>query len=323
MVCNACGAEYPAGAHFCPSCGARSAFDAGATRVASPDAGNQTVTVDYQSTVPPEGPPPPPGEPPPLVTRSALSRNLVLGGLGVAVAAVAIGAGVCALAKGSDDDGPPAATETATTGTFPGAGGINVSPAASPSPQSTASATPTASPSPSAAASASPSPAATATRTPTATPTLRPGQTPSPTTEPTNTPTPTATATETATSTPTSTPTATATSTPTVTPTPTATRPPITYDLEIRIPRTSYKVGETISITVSLNADPADDRALSLSVLTTSPRSFTIFQGSRAPGVYTFTFVPDKADSGSLNIVARATTPGGRVLEASVQAAVN
>lgn len=321
MVCNACGAEYPAGAHFCPSCGARSAFDPGSTRVASPDAGNQTVAVDYQSTVPPAGPPPAPEGPPPPVTRSALARNLVLGGLGVVAAAVALGAGVCALAKGGGDDGPPAATETSTTGVFPGAGGINASPAASPSPQGTASVTPTASPSPSAAAS--PSPTATATRTPTATATLRPGQTPSPTTEPTNTPTATATATGTATSTATSTPTATATNTPTVTPTPTATRPPITYDLEIRIARSSYKVGETITISVSLTADPADDRTLDLSVVTTSPRSLTIFQGARAPGAYTLTFVPDKADSGSLNIVARATTPGGRLLQASVQASVN
>lgn len=322
MVCSACGADYPDGARFCPSCGARSAFDSGATRVASPDVGNQTVAADYQSTVPPAdpysapagGPPPPP----PAAAKAWYAKPLVLGGLGVVAAAVALGAGFCAFATSGDNDEPTAPGETPTTGSLPGAGGFQSSPTPSPSPSASVSAT--ASSSPGASASAT----STATRTPTRTPTQGGGGAATATPTRTSTATGTATATNTATSTNTSTntPTPTATNTPTVTPTPTATRPPISYALQVSIPKTAYQVGETIVISVSIDADPPDDRTLATSVFTTSPRNVSIFEGPKAPGDFTVTFTPDKADAGSLNIVVQAKTPGGNTLQASVQATV-
>ncbi|MEZ4480503.1 MAG: hypothetical protein R3B97_05010 [Dehalococcoidia bacterium] len=107
-----------------------------------------------------------------------------------------------------------------------------------------------------------------------------------------------------------------------MTPTPTATRPPIAYSLQVSIPKTFYEVGETVVISISIVADPSDDRTLATSVFTTSPRNIGIFDGAKAPGSFTVTFIPDKADTGSLNIVVQARTPGGNTLQASVQATV-
>ncbi|MGD9934825.1 MAG: hypothetical protein AB7T37_14070 [Dehalococcoidia bacterium] len=81
-------------------------------------------------------------------------------------------------------------------------------------------------------------------------------------------------------------------------------------------------MGEAIVVSITIGADPPDDRTLATSVFTTSPRNISIFEGAKAPGSFTVTFIPDKADAGSLNIVVQAKTPGGNTLQASVQATV-